>query len=585
MDGSLQPEAVPKINNDSTMKPVRASLEVTIMKNVLFVALLLVSASFAHAGGKIKTQNWNECYKDLAAEFTADGLPVRYECTQVNVPLDYDRPNGPVISLAVVRIPASHSAVYRGSLFLNPGGPGGSGVDFALFFGPLAPLFFQQSGTQYDIVGFDPRGIGRSTALKCFGNEKQSVQVFAPVPFPEVAGEVPFFEAGDNLLNDQCSTRGNKIVDHMSTANVARDLEYMRQAFGDTQMNFLGLSYGSYLGQTYANLFPNTVGALIIDGVLDPIAWSNVGSGVPFSTALRSDLGAEDTLAEFLRQCEEAGPSLCALAPDAENRFNAVLARLQAAPIPILIPGTGDIFQYRRSFFVADLLGNLYNPSNFPLIADFVAFLESIPSPAALGLARQNLQSSPGFVNKRGFPNYENFAEGFPAVACEDSQNPGGGHPTWFAVGQAALSDAPVFGEIWTWASSPCAVWSSFDNGVYRGPYNADTANPVLIIGNLYDPATRYEGAQAARALLPNSGLLTVDEPGHTSLGLSFCAAVITDAYLQDPQVALLIESFGFSCPSEGNWFEKLAPAAAGDGASLGAEFRARMMSEIAFSP
>ncbi len=554
-----------------------------MIKKVLFVALLLVFASSAHAGGKVKTQNWNECYKDLAADFNSDGFPVRYECTQVNVPLDYDRANGPVISLAVVRIPASHPEVYRGSLFLNPGGPGGSGVDFALFFGPLAPLFFQQSGTQYDIVGFDPRGIGRSTALKCFGNEKQSVQIFAPVPFPEVAGEVPFFEAGDNLLNDQCSTRGNKILEHMSTANVARDLEYMRQAFGDTQLNFLGLSYGSYLGQTYANLFPETVGALIIDGVLDPIAWANVGSGVPFSTALRSDLGAEDTLAEFLRQCEDAGPSLCALAPDAESRFDEVFARLQAAPIPIVDPGTGDIFEYRRSFFVADLLGALYNPFNFPAIANFVAFLESIPSPAALGLARRDLLVAPGFVNKRGFPNYENFAEGFPAVACEDSQNPGGGHPTWFDVGQAALSDAPVFGEIWTWASSPCAVWSSFDNDVYRGPYDAMTANPVLIIGNLYDPATRYEGAVAARALLPNSGLLTVDDPGHTSLGLNFCAAFVTDFYLQNTSFAYLVDEG--TCPSSGNWFAIASPAASAEGMSIDARFRARMMSEIAFRP
>lgn len=550
------------------------------MKKRVVVLILFVLSSVAYAGGKSKSVNWNDCYKELAASFG-----VRYECTQVNVPLDYDRPNGPVISLAVVRIPASHPEVYRGSLFLNPGGPGGSGVDFALFFGPAAPFFFRESGTQYDIVGFDPRGIGRSTALKCFGNEMQSVQVFAPVPFPEEAGQVPFFEAGDNLLNDQCSRRGNKVLEHMSTANVARDLDYMRQAFGDDQLNYLGLSYGSYLGQTYANLFPDNVGALIIDGVLDPIAWANVGAAVPFSTALRSDLGAEATLAEFLRQCDEAGLLFCALAPDAKGRFDAILDRLRDAPIPIIDPQTGAVFEYRYSFFVADLLGALYDPLNFPAIANFVAFLESIPSPAALGLARRDLQATPGFVNKRGFPNYENFAEGFPAVGCEDTQNPGGGHSVWFEAGRAALADAPVFGEIWTWASSPCAVWSSFDNDVYRGPFTAETANPVLVIGNLYDPATRYEGAQAARNLLPNSALLTVDDPGHTSLGLNFCAAAATDFYLQDPGFAAPILD-GFPCPSSGNWFEIASGAAAsGEGAGVGAEFRGRMMKEIAFRP
>lgn len=370
----------------------------------------------------------------------------------------------------------------------------------------------------------------------------------------------------------------------MSTANVARDLDYMRQAFGDDQLNYLGLSYGSYLGQTYANLFPDNVGAVIIDGVLDPIAWANVGAPAPFSTRLRSDLGAEATLAEFLRQCQEAGP-LCALAPNPEDRFNAILDRLRDAPIPIVDPGTGEAFEYRYSFFVADLLGALYNPFNFPLIADFVAFLESIPSPAALGLARRDLQATPGFVNKRGFPNYQNFAEGFPAVGCEDTQNPGGGHSVWFEAGKAALTDAPVFGEIWTWASSPCAVWSSFDNDVYRGPFTAETANPVLVIGNLYDPATRYEGAVAARELLPNSALLTVDDPGHTSLGINFCAAGATDFFLQDPEVAApLID--GFTCPSSGNWFAiASAIATSGEGASVGADFRGKLMNDIAFSP
>lgn len=555
------------------------------MKKILACTLLLVFAATAQAGGKVKQANWNECYKEIKAFYAANGIETRFECAQVNVPLDYDRPNGPVVSLAVVRIPATDRANYKGSLFLNPGGPGGSGVLFALNFGPVAPFFFPASGDQYDIVGFDPRGVARSTALRCFGNLDQAENVFSPVPFPVDPAEVAFFEAGDNLLNDQCTQRGNKILEHMSTANVARDMDYMRQAFGEEQLNFLGLSYGSFLGQTYANLFPDNVGAMIIDGVLDPEAWSNLDASVPFSTALRSDLGAEATLAEFFRQCDGA-PALCVLAPDAESRFNAVLDRLRDAPIPLFDPSTGETFDYLYSFFVADVLGALYDPGNFPAIAGFTAFLETFPAPAALGLAREEFLARPGFVNKRGFPNYPNIAERFPAIACEDSRNPGGGHSTWFDVGQAALADAPVFGEVWTWASSPCAVWSSIDSDVYRGPYNANTANPVLIIGNLYDPATRYEGAVAARALLPNAGLLTVDEPGHTSLGLSGCAGFVTDIYLQDTQVALDIETFNFNCPSDGNWFEKLlGPAAAGTGASIGAEFRSKMMREIAFRP
>lgn len=550
------------------------------MKRIPGCLLLLSLAASANAGAGNHKLNWSECYKDIAAQFAQFGT--RYECAQANVPLDYDRPNGAVISLALVRLRASDPDVYRGSLFLNPGGPGGSGVNFALFFGPFAPFVLGPVANQYDIVGFDPRGIGRSTALRCFGNLNQAVQAFPPVPFPTVPQELPLFEAADMLLNDQCTQRGNKILEHMSTANVARDLDYLRKAVGDTHLNYLGLSYGSYLGQTYANLFPDTVGAMVIDGVLDPIAWANVDAQVPFSVALRSDAGAQATLEEFLRQCEDAGAGNCALAPNAADRLDALLERLREAPILITDPATGETFPYLYSFGVLDLLVGLYNPFGYANLAGFFAFLESIPDPAALGLARQSMQESVGLVNKRGFPNYPNFVEGFPGVACEDTSNPGGGHAAWFQAGKQATEDFGIFGEAWAWASTPCTVWSSFDNDVYKGPFDATTANPVLVIGNFYDPATRYEGAVTANGLLGNSALVSVDEPGHTSLGLSGCAGFFTGLYLEDP-AAYALAFPEFTCPSEGNWFDKAAAAAAGGG--MQTTFRTRLMEQIAFRP
>ncbi len=368
----------------------------------------------------------------------------------------------------------------------------------------------------------------------------------------------------------------------MSTANVARDLDYLRQAVGDTHLNYVGLSYGSYLGQTYANLFPNTVGAMVIDGVLDPIAWANVDAQVPFSVALRSDTGAQATLEEFLRQCDASAAGNCALAPNAADRLDALLERLREGPILITDPATGETFPYLYSFGVLDLLLGLYNPFGYADLAAFFAFLESVPDPLALGLARQTMQGSVGLVNKRGFPNYPNFAEGFPGVACEDTTNPGGGHGTWFQAGKQATEDFGIFGEAWAWASRPCTVWSSFDDGVYKGPFDTTTATPMLVIGNFYDPATRYEGALAANGLLGNSALLSVDEPGHTSLGLSGCAGFFTGLYLQDP-AAYALAFPSFTCPSEGNWFDKAAAAAAGAG--LEASFRTRMLEQIAFRP
>lgn len=547
----------------------------------LIAALLTgVAATEPAAAANNPSLNWNTCYRDVAADFADFG--VRYECTQFNVPLDHDRPNGPTISLALVRVPATDTENRKGSVFLNPGGPGGSGVNFALFFGPFAPLLWGPVADQYDIVGFDPRGIGRSTALRCFGNLSQAFQALPPLPFPFVADEVPLFEAADMLLDDNCTQRGNKVLEHMSTANVARDLDLMREAVGDDQLNYVGLSYGSFLGQTYANLFPDRVGALVIDGVLDPIAWSNVAAEVPFSVALRSDVGAQATLEEFFTQCDAAAPGSCALAPNSANRIAALLERLRSGPILITDPGSGETFPYLYSFAVIDLLFTMYNPGGFADAAEFFAFLEAQADPAMLGLARQAMQQSVGLVNKRGFPNYPNFVEGFPAVGCEDTTNPTGGHQVWFEAGKAATAEFGIFGEAWAWASAPCAVWSSFDDDVYKGPYATGTANPVLVIGNLYDPATRYEGAVTANGLLADSVLLTVDEPGHTSLGISGCAGFLTGLYLSDPvgYAAGVGDAF---CPSEGNWFDKVAAVAGGDGAGTG--FRTGLLDDIALRP
>ncbi len=319
----------------------------------------------------------------------------------------------------------------------------------------------------------------------------------------------------------------------------------------------------------------------MIDGVLDPIAWSNLDAEVPFSVALRSDVGAQATLDEFVRQCNAAAPGNCALAPDAGGRIDALLDRLRSGPILITDPGSGESFPYFYSFAVADMLGALYNPGAFPDLAQFLAFLEAQADSATLGFARQEMQRTSGLVNKRGFPNYPNFVEGFPGVACEDTTNPSGAHQTWFEAAKAATAEFGIFGELWAWASGPCTVWSSFDDDVYKGPYDTSTANPVLVIGNFYDPATRYEGAVTANGLLADSALLSVDEPGHTSLGLSMCAGFFTGVYLEDPSAAPFID--GFVCPSEGNWFDKLAGGPGGEG--MGTGFRTRLMEDIAFRP
>jgi pimeloyl-ACP methyl ester carboxylesterase len=499
--------------------------------------------------------NWSPCFHQISA-FT----DTAYQCALANAPLDYDLANGASIGLSLVRIPARDPAHKIGTIFLNPGGPGGSGVEFALFFGPAVEFVWgSEVRDRFDVVGFDPRGVGRSTALRCFGNLNQSTRVFAPFAFPMTPAEETLVAAGDRLLAEQCAQRGSKVRDHMSTANVARDLDRLRAAVGDTQLNFVGLSYGTFLGNTYANMFPDRVRALVIDGVLDPVAWVNDEAEIPFSTRLRSDAGAQVTLERFFELCDAAGVN-CAFGPDAQARYAALADRLRDdGPVLVTDPTIGEQFPLGYSDLIGITLSALYDPFSLPFLAEFLAAVEAAP-PVAVDAAFADLARTNGLISKRGFPRYPNFVEAFPAVACEDSNN-----PTDYAVWseQGALADqSSYFGRLWTWASSACAQWPLTDNDRYTGRFDHATANPVLVIGNLYDPATRYEGAVAVAGMLPDAALLTVDVPGHTSLGASVCAGELTGSYLLDPAAAATID--GQVCPQEFDPFEVVnEPAAA----------------------
>ena len=398
------------------------------------------------------TANWSPCFREQQAELAEFfppelGLPT-YECTTVQVPLDYDDRRGGAISVSMVRLPALDPDRRIGSLFLNPGGPGGSGVDFAVFGAPF--LYSRELRSRFDLVGFDPRGVARSTALKCFGNLNQAVSIFqAPViAFPKDAAEAEAWFGNDQRLADACDQRGNKVLDHMSTANVARDLDLLRQAVGDEQLTYAGYSYGSYLGVTYANLFPGKVRALIVDGVLNPIDWSTGDpgeEGLPFSSRLRSNIGAQATLEEFFRLCDAAGPPACAFAPDSAVRYEAIAEfLLDNEPVSITVPDGPNGEPVEIPFFYGDLigmsLGALYDSFSWPFMAEDLAFLESVIAggPAAAPATFAVGQTFQAYTAKRGFPRYFNFVESFPAVACADSDNPDR-IADWVAVGRRHL--------------------------------------------------------------------------------------------------------------------------------------------------
>lgn len=530
------------------------------------IASVLVPLQAAQADDRDSPLRWRGCHPEAGPNF---------QCATVRVPLDHDRPRGRRISLALARLPAASPGARIGSIFLNPGGPGGSGVDFLLGAGPF--LFGEEVRARFDLVGFDPRGIIRSSPLICFRSFEESLGVFPPFAFPVTPDEEALVERLDGQLNSACQRRGGPIVDHMATADVARDLDLLREAVGDRRLSYAGYSYGSFLGVTYANLFPGRVRALVVDGILDPIAWTTGRGGEaatqPFSTRLRSDAGAQATLGEFFRLCDNAEAGSCAFAGDAAQRFAALAERLRAAPVELTDPETGETFPFTYPDLIGTALGAMYDSASWPDFAAFLAEVEAAASPSAVGTALAFAERSRG---ARRVP-YPNFVEGFPGVACSDSVNPDD-HSAWSVAGAEAEAQFGYFGRIWTWASSPCAVWEGFDEDRYLGPFNRRTANPVLVVGNRFDPATRYEGALIVHDLLPGSSLLTLEGWGHTSILLSLCADQVVSRYLLDGTTP----AEGATCAQDVGPFDAVTPMGA-DGERRRA--RARAMAEIAPRP
>ncbi|MGZ3144670.1 alpha/beta hydrolase [Lentzea chajnantorensis] len=455
---------------------------------VALAALMVTLTPVAHAGQGAPGIDWQACGPEHPG----------FECGTVRVPLDHDDPRGATTTVALTRKPATDKARRIGSLFLNPGGPGGSGVDLAHSIGDQLSAALRG---RFDVVGFDPRGVGRSDPLHCFPSEEALDEFFEGLPgFPyRAAQERPFFDRY-RTLGPKCRS-GEPIARHMSTADVARDLDLLRSAVGDRKLTYLGFSYGSYLGTTYANLFPRNVRALAIDGVLNPVLWSG-------GRQIESDrIAGKEVFDEFLRLCDEAA---CPLAPNSAQRWKALLAAAKAKPIQL-----GDQ-TYTYDAIIGTAIGTGYAPDAWPAIA---ALLDRLSD------------ASTGTVLTAAEPDYDNFLDAYNGNACADIEYPRN-FETYRAIGRYAEAGSE-FGPYWWWGNAACANWPTNPDR-YTGPWNARTSAPVLVVGNYFDGATDYRGAQAVARQLPNSRLLTYAGWGHTAYGVSACITDHMNAYLLD---------------------------------------------------
>jgi pimeloyl-ACP methyl ester carboxylesterase len=455
------------------------------------------------------------------------------QCTTAKVPLDYDRPHGKQVTLALLRVKARDQKHKIGSLFVNPGGPGGSGVSMAL----AAPYFLSDALLdRFDVVGMDPRGIGFSDQVNCFGDTGRQTPAMTTLSmgFPWGAAQEKAFVKAAGKEARACSTTGREMAGSMSTAEVARDMDVMRRAVGDSKLTYLGFSYGTALGQYYANMFPDRFRAIAVDGVIDPQEW--VGStrtgGQIQDDRLRSADGAWKALAELLRRCGLAGPDKCAFSESPMRRFRVVAERLKRRPITV----GGETVTY--ALFIGMVLSALYEPDAGTEVTGLAADLYLMTTPGYVP-SKSKLTESADRIGRmrrqaqaRAFP-YDNSFDAYASVMCTDGRHPASG-ASWAKAAARADKRASYFGRAWAWASVQCARdnWTVRDEDAYTGPFTKHTKYPVLIVGSFWDPATNYADAVKSSKLLPNSRLLASNNWGHTAYGTSHCATGITDRYL-----------------------------------------------------
>ncbi|MGD9961650.1 alpha/beta hydrolase [Nocardioides sp.] len=488
-------------------------------------------AATTAAAAQVPVINWQPCDEAL--------------CARVRVPLDYDDPTGATTRLNLLKIPAAKPDQRIGSLFVNPGGPGATATDFARFF----PFLVRPAvSNRFDIIGIDPRGTF-SPATICRADGEPP---FPVVSFPVTDSQVAVWLRHDAWQRRACRTGATAITDHMTTADDARDMDLIRQAVGDDKLTYYGISYGTYLGQTYAAMYPDNIRALIIDGVLDPVAWATGRNGngtkVPFSTRLKSGYGAADALSTALTACNQS--THCVLRGRAHRTWNQLVHRLRQGPSV----RHGQRLTYAD--LVSSTLGLLYSADSYPFLmrvlnqAHRQVFAKSAPR-RPLALLRPVPADPRGIAGPYGAtptsgnqPGYGQISDAFHAVACADTLNPSD-PAVWAKAARRFEPAQPYFGRLWTWASSPCARWPKAASAdAFRGPFATTTSAPLLVIGNSHDPATPISGARVATHLFAGSRLLQLNGWGHGAIMTSNCI----DNAMRDYLVSLTLPAEGATC-------------------------------------
>jgi pimeloyl-ACP methyl ester carboxylesterase len=418
---------------------------------------------------------WKSCYEN-------------YQCTDLLVPIDYTELKTGTFNISVLKYPTT-SEKKLGSLIVNPGGPGGSGVDYAY---AAEYLFSPAILDAYDIVGFDPRGVGRSEPIICLSDKELDAN-YASDSKPDNEQEFTRTLIESKKFIQQCQEK-NKHLTSFSTANAARDMDILREAVGDKQLNYMGKSYGTFLGTLYAQFFPDKVGRMVLDGAVDP-SISN------FQQALTQAVGFDKAFAAFVTDCSKR--SDCPLPKGktaAIDEMKKILSQLAEKPNKRL----------SESLALLGTASALYDSATgWPKLRAAIKAVKQ-------GKSGKLLELADDYTGRTEDSNYTtNEFDSGAVIDCLDFAD-NRSVKEMKVDAQAFAEQAPLFGPYLAYGGLVCQY---FETPEATEVLPTRTANPIVIIGTTGDPATPYEWAQGLHEILTNSVLISLTGDGHTGQG------------------------------------------------------------------
>jgi pimeloyl-ACP methyl ester carboxylesterase len=464
---------------------------------------------------------WHPCQAEARAVLPRLPDNVTYSCAMLKVPADWSNPgDGKTFDLALIRARTAGQSDRIGSLVVNPGGPGASGFDLGVYLSAALPTEVTRS---FDIVGFDPRGVGRSSPVRCISDSDLDAS-FAADPDPVSAAAFARSVALTRTIDEGCGQRYGEALPLFSTEQAARDIDAIRAAVGDRKLTYLGYSYGTLLGATYAQLFPTKLRAAVLDGAIDPKLTS-------VQSSEGQAKGFELAFTNFATWCGQHASS-CAIAQDPRTAVVAALAQGRASPV-----AGPDGRRATAGWIFTAIVSALYSQETWPQLASAIAGLSR-------GDARGIFELADSYAERDANGHYSNLFDANTAVNCADD-----GHSA--TVEQARAYQAqwrakyPLFGAPLAIGLLACSLWPG-----KRDPYPTGAATgspPILVVGTTGDPATPYEQTAKLASMLGTGRVLTWRGEGHTAYPQTRCVISHVDAYL----VNLTVPAEGTSCPAQ----------------------------------